>query len=190
MPRNTCSICGVRDWSARSAKASAWSIAWLTRWRRKWCRCLVPCGTSRNMPLHRWSASSPPISAPAINWSGATKELIAGLCDGSVVLLDVRPEDEYGLGGVPGAMNIPLRQLEQRLTELPRKQEIVAYCRGPYCVLSFEAVAALRAHGFNVRRFEDGFPSGRPPACRLRRRPKGRYPDRQIITDRGREDNK
>ena len=86
------------------------------------------------------------------------KELIAGLRDGSVVLLDVRPEDEYGLGHLPGAMNIPLRQLEQRLTELPRKREIVAYCRGPYCVLSFEAVAALRAHGFNVRRFEDGFP--------------------------------
>ena len=51
-----------------------------------------------------------------------------------------------------------MRQLEQRLTELPRKQAIVAYCRGPYCVLSFEAVAALRAHGFDVRRFEDGFP--------------------------------
>ena len=56
------------------------------------------------------------------------------------------------------ALNIPPRQLEQRLAELPRKQESVAYCRGPYCVLSFEAVAALRAHGFNVRRFEDGFP--------------------------------
>ena len=62
------------------------------------------------------------------------------------------------LGHLPGALNIPLRQLEQRLVELPLKQEIVAYCRGPYCVLSFEAVAALRAHGFNVRRFEDGFP--------------------------------
>jgi len=86
------------------------------------------------------------------------KELLAGLRDGSVVLLDVRPEDEYGLGHLPGAMNIPLRQLEQRLAELPRKQAIVAYCRGPYCVLSFEAVAALRPHGFNVRRFENGFP--------------------------------
>jgi len=96
-------------------------------------------------------------------------ELIAGLRDGSVVLLDVRPDDEYGLGHLPVAMNIPLRQLEQRLTELPRKQEIVAYCRGPYCALSFEAVAALRAHGFNVRRFEDGFPewkaAGLPVEC-------------------------
>lgn len=88
----------------------------------------------------------------------AAAELLARLRDGSVVLLDVRPEDEYGLGHLPGALNIPLRQLEQRLAELPRGQEIVAYCRGPYCVLSFEAVAALRTHGFNVRRFEDGFP--------------------------------
>jgi ArsR family transcriptional regulator len=55
-------------------------------------------------------------------------------------------------------MNIPLRQLKQRLTKLPRKQAIVAYCRIFYCVLSFEAVAALRADGFDVRQFEDGFP--------------------------------
>jgi ArsR family transcriptional regulator len=88
----------------------------------------------------------------------AAAELVTRLRDRSVVLLDVRPEDEYGLGHLPGALNIPLRQLEQRLSELPREHEIVAYCRGPYCVLSFEAVAALRARGFNVRRFEDGFP--------------------------------
>jgi rhodanese-related sulfurtransferase/DNA-binding transcriptional ArsR family regulator len=88
----------------------------------------------------------------------ASAELVTRMREGSVVLLDVRPEDEYGLGHLPGALNIPLRQLEQRLGELPREQEIVAYCRGPYCVLSFEAVAALRAHGLNVRRFEDGFP--------------------------------
>jgi rhodanese-related sulfurtransferase/DNA-binding MarR family transcriptional regulator len=88
----------------------------------------------------------------------AATELVTRLREGSVVLLDVRPHDEYGLGHLPGALNIPLGQLEQRLAELPRKQEIVAYCRGAYCVLSFEAVAALRAHGFNVRRFEEGFP--------------------------------
>jgi rhodanese-related sulfurtransferase/DNA-binding HxlR family transcriptional regulator len=85
-------------------------------------------------------------------------ELLTLLRDGSVVLLDVRPQDEYGLGHLPGALNIPLRELETRLGELPRDQEIVAYCRGPYCVLSFEAVAALRARGFRVRRFEEGFP--------------------------------
>ena len=86
------------------------------------------------------------------------KELLARMRGGDVVILDVRPEDEYGLGHLPGALNVPLRQLEQRLSELPRKREVIAYCRGPYCVLSFEAVAALRTHGFRVRRFEAGFP--------------------------------
>ncbi len=85
-------------------------------------------------------------------------ELVTRLRDGAVMLIDVRPEDEYGLGHLPGALNIPLRQLEQRLSELSRDLEIVAYCRGPYCVLSFEAVAALRSLGFNVRRLEEGFP--------------------------------
>jgi ArsR family transcriptional regulator len=88
----------------------------------------------------------------------AAEELMTRLREESVVLLDVRPEDEYGLGHLPGALNIPLRELERRLSELPRRREIVAYCRGPYCVLSFEAVAALRARGFRVRRLEEGFP--------------------------------
>jgi rhodanese-related sulfurtransferase len=64
------------------------------------------------------------------------------------MLLDGPPNDEYSLGHLPGALNIPLRELEQRLSELPSGQEIVAYCRGRYCVLSFEAVAGLRARGF------------------------------------------
>jgi rhodanese-related sulfurtransferase/DNA-binding HxlR family transcriptional regulator len=88
----------------------------------------------------------------------AAKELLARLRKGDVVVLDVRPEDEYGLGHLPGARNIPLRQLAQRLSELPRKREIIAYCRGPYCVLSFEAVAELRSRGFKVRRLKQGFP--------------------------------
>ena len=85
-------------------------------------------------------------------------EVVTRLREGSVLVLDVRPEDEYDLGHLPGALNIPLAQLEVRLSELPRDHEIVAYCRGPYCVLSFEAVAALRARGFTVRRLEQGFP--------------------------------
>jgi rhodanese-related sulfurtransferase/predicted transcriptional regulator len=88
----------------------------------------------------------------------AAKELLARLREGDVVILDVRPEDEYRLGHLPGARNIPLRQLAQRLSELPRKQEIIAYCRGPYCVLSFEAVAELRACGFKIRRLDQGLP--------------------------------
>jgi rhodanese-related sulfurtransferase/DNA-binding transcriptional ArsR family regulator len=86
------------------------------------------------------------------------KELVKRLRDKSVLLLDVRPEDEFVQGHLPGALNIPFAQLGKQLSKLPRRAEIVAYCRGPYCVLSFEAVAALRAKGYNARRLEDGFP--------------------------------
>ena len=86
------------------------------------------------------------------------KELAQRLRAKSAVVLDVRPEDEFALGHVPGALNIPINELKRRLVELPKNQEIVAYCRGPYCVFSFEAVALLRKRGFLVRRLEDGFP--------------------------------
>ncbi|MGO4838752.1 rhodanese-like domain-containing protein, partial [Rhizobiaceae sp. 2RAB30] len=85
-------------------------------------------------------------------------ELVSRLHDGSVVLLDVRPQDEFAVGHLPGALNIPLAELERRLGELPEDREVVAYCRGRYCVLSFEAVAALRARGYRIRRLEDGYP--------------------------------
>lgn len=88
----------------------------------------------------------------------ARAELVQRLEEGRVTVLDVRPEDEYAAGHVPKAVNIPLRDLVRRLRELPRGREIVAYCRGPYCVLAFEAVALLRERGFKVRRLEDGFP--------------------------------
>jgi ArsR family transcriptional regulator len=84
--------------------------------------------------------------------------LVAKLRDGFVTVLDVRPEDEFAVGHLPGALNIPLAELERRLGELPPDREVIAYCRGPYCVLSFEAVAALRARGYLVRRLEDGYP--------------------------------
>ena len=86
------------------------------------------------------------------------KELAQRLKAKSAIVLDVRPEDEFALGHVPGALNIPINELKRRLVELPKDQEIVAYCRGPYCVFSFEAVALLRKRGFLVRRLEDGFP--------------------------------
>jgi len=85
-------------------------------------------------------------------------ELVDRLRSGAATVLDVRPEDEFGQGHLPGALNIPLAQLERRLAELPADREIVAYCRGPWCVLSFEAVAALRERGYRARRLEDGFP--------------------------------
>jgi rhodanese-related sulfurtransferase/DNA-binding transcriptional ArsR family regulator len=86
------------------------------------------------------------------------KELVKRLKDKSVLLLDVRPEDEYAQGHLPGALNIPFAALGKQLSKLPKRAQIVAYCRGPYCVLSFEAVAALRAKGYDARRLEDGFP--------------------------------
>lgn len=86
------------------------------------------------------------------------RELARRLKDGLVTVLDVRPEDEFGTGHLPQAINIPLRELTSRLRELPRDREIVAYCRGPYCVLAFEAVALLRRRGFRIRRLEDGYP--------------------------------
>lgn len=89
------------------------------------------------------------------------KELLKLICAGAVTVLDVRPPDEFALGHLPDAVNIPLRALKTRLAELDTAQEIVAYCRGEYCVLSFEAVALLRTRGFKVRRLEDGLPEWR-----------------------------
>jgi ArsR family transcriptional regulator len=86
------------------------------------------------------------------------RELSRRLKDGLVIVLDVRPEDEFAAGHLPNAVNIPLRELSRRLREIPKTREVVAYCRGAYCVLAFEAVAALRKRGFTVRRLEDGFP--------------------------------
>jgi rhodanese-related sulfurtransferase len=73
-----------------------------------------------------------------------------------VTILDLRPEDEFAHGHLPGALNVPLAH--RRLAELPPDWEVVAYCRGPWCVLSFEAAALLRRQGYLVRRLEDGFP--------------------------------
>ena len=89
------------------------------------------------------------------------RELADRLKSGLVTVLDLRPKDEFALGHVPGAINVPLGELEKRLAEFDPDQEIVAYCRGPYCVLSYEAVAILRARGFSVRRLEDGLPEWR-----------------------------
>jgi rhodanese-related sulfurtransferase/predicted transcriptional regulator len=86
------------------------------------------------------------------------EELLDRLRCGAVTLIHVRPEDEFAHGHLPGALNIPLGQLELRLAELPPDREVVAYCRGPWCVLSFEAVALLRRRGHLARRLEDGFP--------------------------------
>jgi ArsR family transcriptional regulator len=88
-------------------------------------------------------------------------ELMQRLRAGSVTVLDVRPPDEFALGHIPGAVNVPLSALAQQLSAFKRSREIVAYCRGTYCVLAFEAVALLREKGFKVRRLEDGMPEWR-----------------------------
>jgi rhodanese-related sulfurtransferase/DNA-binding transcriptional ArsR family regulator len=85
-------------------------------------------------------------------------ELLARMGDGLVTVLDVRPEDEFASGHLPGAINVPLSQLRERLAELAPEQEIVAYCRGPWCVLAFEAVALLRKEGLKARRLDGGLP--------------------------------
>lgn len=86
------------------------------------------------------------------------EELLNRVRDDLVTVIDVRPPLEYAAGHVPGALNIPLDELEQHLEELDPKQEIVAYCRGPHCVLAFDAVARLREKGLKARRMEDGYP--------------------------------
>jgi rhodanese-related sulfurtransferase/DNA-binding transcriptional ArsR family regulator len=96
-------------------------------------------------------------------------ELLRQLRTGAVTVLDVRPADEFALGHLPDAVNIPLRELERRLAEFDSSQQIIAYCRGPYCVLAFEAVSLLRKRGLRARRMQDGFPewrnAGLPVAC-------------------------
>jgi rhodanese-related sulfurtransferase/DNA-binding transcriptional ArsR family regulator len=86
------------------------------------------------------------------------KELLSRMKSGVVTVLDVRPQDEFACGHLPGALNIPLSELRKRLAELPPNQEVVAYCRGPWCVLAFEAVALLRKHGHTARRLDGGLP--------------------------------
>jgi rhodanese-related sulfurtransferase len=89
------------------------------------------------------------------------QELMGRLRNGEVLILDVRPKDEFDLGHLPGAVNISLRELQMRLPKMKHSGEIIAYCRGPYCVLSYEAVAALRRLGYKARRLEDGLPEWR-----------------------------
>lgn len=84
------------------------------------------------------------------------EELLARASVGEVTVLDVRPAEEYAAAHIPGAVSIPLEELRQRIDELPRGQEVVAYCRGAYCVLAHEAVEVLRDSGRQARRLQDG----------------------------------
>ncbi len=88
-------------------------------------------------------------------------DLLERLRAGAITLIDVRPADEFALGHLPGALHIPLADLERRVSELDPGRPVVAYCRGPYCVLAYEAVALLRHRGFDARRLEAGLPEWR-----------------------------
>lgn len=94
------------------------------------------------------------------------EELLRRLDTGDVLLIDVRPAPEYRAGHLPGAISVPLPELRDRLPDLPADREVIAYCRGPYCFLSAEAVSELRARGIRALRLADGFPewkaAGRP----------------------------
>jgi len=86
------------------------------------------------------------------------EELLQRAKTGVVTVLDVRPPEEYAAGHIRGAINVPLAELRKRLHEIPRSKEVVAYCRGPYCLLAYVAVLQLRKQGRKARRLEDGFP--------------------------------
>lgn len=88
----------------------------------------------------------------------SAEDLLARARTGEVTVLDVRPREEFAAGHLPGAINIPLNELEARLSEFSPDQVVVAYCRGPYCVLSYDAVAQLRQRGIQARRLQDGYP--------------------------------
>ena len=88
-------------------------------------------------------------------------ELLERARKGLVTVLDVRPPEEFAAGHVPGAINIPIQELKKRLKELPKRREVIAYCRGPYCLMSYDAVSLLRAKGIKARRLEAGLPEWR-----------------------------
>jgi rhodanese-related sulfurtransferase/predicted transcriptional regulator len=92
-------------------------------------------------------------------------ELLARMRRRDVVLVDVRPQDEFEAGHIEGAESIPLDELEQHLGELPKDREVIAYCRGPFCVMSHEAVRRLHAAGVRARRLEDGWPEWKVAAA-------------------------
>jgi rhodanese-related sulfurtransferase/predicted transcriptional regulator len=89
------------------------------------------------------------------------KELLERARKGLVTVLDVRPPEEFAAGHLPGAVNIPIAELHKRLRELPKRKEVVAYCRGPYCLMAYDAVRVLREQGLKARRLEAGLPEWR-----------------------------
>ncbi|WP_092510399.1 ArsR/SmtB family transcription factor [Xenorhabdus mauleonii] len=102
-------------------------------------------------------------SQEGISW----EELLDRIKEQSMTLLDVRPKEEFEQGHLPNAINIPIDELENRLSELPSREDLIAYCRGPYCVLSANALELLRAKGIQARRFKKGFSGWRDAGMKI-----------------------
>jgi len=94
-------------------------------------------------------------------------ELVRRVRDGEVTVIDVRPREEYVAGHIPGAISVPLADLPKRIGELPKRRDVVAYCRGPYCVMALDAVDLLRRKGFRAHRMEQGVPDWRAQGWRV-----------------------
>lgn len=107
---------------------------------------------ARDDYLHSGRTGTPPDAGEEVT----REELLTRAAAGEVTVVDVRPSEEYAAAHIPGAMSIPLEDLARRIGELPEGQEVVAYCRGAYCVLAYEAVDMLRASGLRARRLQDG----------------------------------
>jgi rhodanese-related sulfurtransferase/DNA-binding transcriptional ArsR family regulator len=113
--------------------------------------------------LHTWLAHRDEMEAvPA-------REVLERARKGLVVVLDVRPAEEFAAAHLPGAVNIPIHELAKRLRGLPKRKEVIAYCRGPYCLMSYDAVALLRSKGYRARRMEAGLPEWRAAGLPLER---------------------
>ncbi|MEX2198110.1 MAG: metalloregulator ArsR/SmtB family transcription factor [Burkholderiales bacterium] len=97
------------------------------------------------------------------------REVLARLKKGLVTVLDVRPAEEFAAGHLPGALNVPVEKLQAYLSKLPKRREVIAYCRGPYCLMSFDAVEALRKRGFKAKRLADGYPEWRAAGLPIER---------------------
>lgn len=120
------------------------------------------CRAIRNLAQKRLAEVDRIVEAYLGAWDGlepvGREELLARVRSGVVVVLDVRPVEEFRAGHIPGAVSVPIAELERRMKELPTDAEIIAYCRGPYCVMAFKAVELLRAGKRRARRLVDGFP--------------------------------